>query len=105
MAMLRESQIMKIHYITGIAALFVVAVHIMMRLIMPFNISLEYENVIANYHRSWRCVLQVPKNLCGLAVEAFTKDHVGRNWFRPPIAFHAACAVHVARSARSRRFF
>jgi len=48
--MLRESQIMKIHYITGIAALFVVAVHIMMRLIMPFNISLEYENVIANYH-------------------------------------------------------
>jgi len=50
LTMLRESQIMKIHYITGIAALFVVAVHIMMRLIMPFNISLEYENVIANYH-------------------------------------------------------
>lgn len=50
MTLLRESQIMKIHYITGIAALFVVAVHIMMRLIMPFNLSLEYENVIANYH-------------------------------------------------------
>jgi succinate dehydrogenase / fumarate reductase membrane anchor subunit len=50
MAMLRESQIMKIHYITGIAALFVVAVHILMRLIMPYNLSLEYENVIANYH-------------------------------------------------------
>lgn len=50
MAMLRESQIMKIHYITGIAALFVVAVHIMMRLIMPYNMSLEYENVIGNYH-------------------------------------------------------
>lgn len=50
MTMLRESQIMKIHYITGIAALLVVAVHIMMRLIMPFNLSLEYENVIANYH-------------------------------------------------------
>lgn len=48
--MLRESQIMKIHYITGIAALFVVAVHIMMRLIMPYNMSLEYENVITNYH-------------------------------------------------------
>jgi len=48
--MLRESQIMKIHYITGISALFVVAVHILMRLIMPFNISLEYENVIANYN-------------------------------------------------------
>jgi succinate dehydrogenase / fumarate reductase membrane anchor subunit len=48
--MLRESQIMKIHYITGIAALFVVAVHIMMRLIMPYSLSLEYENVVANYH-------------------------------------------------------
>ncbi|MGI0023960.1 MAG: succinate dehydrogenase, partial [Nitrososphaera sp.] len=49
LAMLRESQIMKIHYITGIGALFVVAVHIMMRLIMPYSLSLEYENVIANY--------------------------------------------------------
>ena len=48
--MIRESQIMKIHYMTGIAALFVVAVHIMMRLIMPYSMSLEYENVIANYH-------------------------------------------------------
>ena len=46
---LRESQIMKIHYITGVGALFVVAVHIMMRLIMPYNMSLEYENVILNY--------------------------------------------------------
>ena len=50
MAMIRESQIMKIHYITGIGALIVVAVHIMMRLIMPYNMSLEYENVVANYH-------------------------------------------------------
>ena len=48
--MLRESQIMKIHYITGVAAIFVVAVHILMRLVMPFGMSLEYENVIANYH-------------------------------------------------------
>jgi succinate dehydrogenase membrane anchor subunit len=48
--MIRESQIMKIHYITGIAALLVVAVHIMMRLIIPYGVSLEYENVIANYH-------------------------------------------------------
>jgi succinate dehydrogenase / fumarate reductase membrane anchor subunit len=47
---MRESQIMKIHYLTGIAALVVVAVHITMRLIMPYNLSLEYENVIANYH-------------------------------------------------------
>ena len=48
--MIRESQIMKIHYMTGIAAIFVVAVHILMRLIMPFGMSLNYENVIANYH-------------------------------------------------------
>jgi succinate dehydrogenase / fumarate reductase, membrane anchor subunit len=47
---MKESDIMKIHYITGIAALFVVAVHIMMRLVMPYNLSLEYDNVIANYH-------------------------------------------------------
>ena len=47
--LLRESTVMKIHYVTGLAALFTVAVHIMMRLIMPFSISLEYENVVANY--------------------------------------------------------
>lgn len=50
MSLLKESQIMKIHYITGIAALFVVAVHILMRLVMPYNLSLEFENVILNYH-------------------------------------------------------
>ena len=50
MTMLRESQIMKIHYITGVAAIFVVAVHILMRIVfMPFGMSLQYENVIANY--------------------------------------------------------
>jgi succinate dehydrogenase / fumarate reductase membrane anchor subunit len=48
--LLKESEIMKIHYATGIAAIFVVAVHIMMRLVMPYGLSLQYENVIANYH-------------------------------------------------------
>jgi succinate dehydrogenase / fumarate reductase, membrane anchor subunit len=47
--MLKESQIMKIHYITGIAAIFVVAVHILMRLIVPFDLSLEYDYIISNY--------------------------------------------------------
>ena len=47
--LLKESTVMKIHYITGLAALVTVAVHIMMRLIMPFSMSLEYENVVANY--------------------------------------------------------
>ena len=55
--MLKESQIMKIHYLTGIGALFVVAVHIIMRLIMPFSMSLEYENVIANYQNIAYAVL------------------------------------------------
>ncbi len=48
--MIRESLIMRIHYITGISALFVVAVHITMRLLMPFDSSIEYQNIIANYH-------------------------------------------------------
>ncbi|MGH9974225.1 MAG: hypothetical protein ACRD8Z_00085 [Nitrososphaeraceae archaeon] len=48
---------MKIHYISGIAALFVVAVHIIMRLVMPFSMSLEYENVIANYQNIAYAVL------------------------------------------------
>jgi succinate dehydrogenase / fumarate reductase membrane anchor subunit len=49
--MIKESQIMKIHYVTGLAALFVVAVHIIVRLLTPsFSLSLVYENVIKNYH-------------------------------------------------------
>ena len=54
---LRESTVMKIHYITGLAALFVVAVHIMMRLVVPFSTSLEYENVINNYRILWYAFL------------------------------------------------
>ena len=48
--LLRESQIMKIHYLTGVCALFVVSIHIIMRLIVPFSASLAYRNVIGNYH-------------------------------------------------------
>ncbi|HET9806064.1 MAG TPA: succinate dehydrogenase [Nitrososphaeraceae archaeon] len=55
--LLRESQIMKIHYITGVGALFVVAIHIMMRLIMPFNMSLEFENVVLNYKNIFYALL------------------------------------------------
>ena len=46
---MKESTVMKIHYVTGLAALLTVAVHVMMRVITPFSMSLEYENVIANY--------------------------------------------------------
>ena len=48
---------MKIHYITGLGALFVVAVHVMMRLVVPFSTSLEYENVINNYRILWYALL------------------------------------------------
>jgi succinate dehydrogenase membrane anchor subunit len=56
-SLLKESQIMKIHYITGVCALFVVAIHIMMRLIMPYNMSLEFENVILNYKNIFYAIL------------------------------------------------
>lgn len=46
---MRESQIMNIHYITGLAAIVLVGIHIMFRLIMPYGQSLAYETVIANY--------------------------------------------------------
>lgn len=46
---MRESHLMKIHYITALAAVGLVAIHIMFRLTQGFAESLEYENVIANY--------------------------------------------------------
>ncbi len=46
---MRESTIMKIHYGTALAAVALVAVHILMRLTQGFAESLEYESVIANY--------------------------------------------------------
>jgi len=46
---MRESIIMKIHYGTALAAVALVAVHVLMRLTQSFSESLEYENVIANY--------------------------------------------------------
>src|SRR6187431_403684 len=55
--LLKESQIMKIHYITGILALFVVAVHILMRLVVPYSSSLEYAHVVANYHNIFYAIL------------------------------------------------
>src|ERR1700739_459939 len=68
--MLRESQIMRIHYITGLAALFVVAVHILMRLIMPYHTSLQYSNVIANYH-NFPYVVLLEAILVLLAIHGF----------------------------------
>ena len=46
---MRESTIMKIHYGTALAAVALVAVHILMRMTMGFADSLEYETVLANY--------------------------------------------------------
>ena len=67
---LHESQIMKIHYITAIAALFVVAVHILMRLIMPYDMSLQYENVVVNY-RNISYALLLESILVLIAIHGF----------------------------------
>ena len=49
MSKMGESIIMKIHYGTALAAVALVAVHVLRRLTLNFSESLEYENVIANY--------------------------------------------------------
>ncbi|MGI0055889.1 MAG: succinate dehydrogenase [Nitrosarchaeum sp.] len=46
---MRESIIMKIHYGTALAAVALVAVHILIRLTQGFAESLEYDSVITNY--------------------------------------------------------
>ena len=46
---MRESTIMKIHYGTAIAAVALVAVHVMMRVTTSFADSLAYDAVLANY--------------------------------------------------------
>ena len=47
---MRESIIMKIHYGTALGAVALVAIHILFRLTQNFSESLQYQNVIANYH-------------------------------------------------------
>ncbi|OLD32073.1 MAG: succinate dehydrogenase [Thaumarchaeota archaeon] len=47
---MRESIIMKIHYGTALGAVALVAVHILFRMTQKFSDSLQYQNVIANYH-------------------------------------------------------
>ena len=46
----RESIIMKIHYGTALGAVALVAIHILFRMTQNFSESLQYQNVIANYH-------------------------------------------------------
>ncbi len=46
---MRESTIMKIHYGTALAAVALVAVHVLMRLTQGYAESLEFESVLANY--------------------------------------------------------
>ncbi len=46
---MRESIIMKIHYGTALGAVALVAIHILFRMTQDFSVSLQYENVIANY--------------------------------------------------------
>ena len=77
---LRESQIMKIHYLTGVCALFVVAVHIIMRLIVPFSTSLTYENVIGNYHNiPYAVLLEIILILIAIHASEEKSRSVGNN--------------------------
>ncbi len=46
---MRESHIIRIHYATALAAVALVAVHVLMRVTQGFAESLEYESVVANY--------------------------------------------------------
>jgi len=46
---MRESHIMKIHYLTAIVAVGFVIIHIMVRVTQGFSDSLLFDNVIANY--------------------------------------------------------
>jgi succinate dehydrogenase / fumarate reductase membrane anchor subunit len=89
---LKESQIMKIHYISGIAALFVVAVHIIMRLVMPFSISLEYENVIANYQNIAYAVL-LESILVLIAIHGFNGLRIILLEFRQNVAWENGVTV------------
>ena len=90
--MLKESQIMKIHYITGIGALFVVAVHIIMILIMPFSMSLEYENVIANYQNIAYAVL-LESILVLIAIHGFNGLRIILLEFRQNIAWESGVTI------------
>ncbi|MCY4252551.1 MAG: succinate dehydrogenase [Thaumarchaeota archaeon] len=46
---MRESLIIRIHYATALAAVALVAVHVLIRVTQGFAESLEYESVVANY--------------------------------------------------------
>ena len=48
-SIMRESHIMKIHYLTALVAVGFVIIHIMVRVTQGFSNSLEFESVIANY--------------------------------------------------------
>ena len=48
-SIMRESHIMKIHYLTALIAVALVIVHIMVRITQGFSDSLLFDNVIANY--------------------------------------------------------
>jgi len=48
-SIMRESYIMKIHYLTALVAVGFVIIHIMVRVMQGFSDSLLFDNVIANY--------------------------------------------------------
>jgi len=89
------------HYVTGIAAIFVVAVHILMRLVMPFGMSLEYANVVANYHNIPYIVL-LESILVLIAIHGFNGLRIillemrqSRNWEGAVTALTIAATIGI----------
>lgn len=46
---MRESNVMLLHYATGAAIVVLVAIHLLMRVLIPFVESIQYVNILANY--------------------------------------------------------
>lgn len=92
---------MKMHYFTGLAAIVLVAIHVMFRLIMPYGQSLEYENVINNYkNMPYAIVLELV--LVTVAIHGFNGLRIilielrqGRGWERTMTWLCTAAAIGI----------
>ncbi len=92
---------MKIHYLTGLAAIVLVAIHVIFRLITPYEQSLEYENVIANYKNlPYAIVLELI--LATVAIHGFNGLRIilielrqGRSWEKAITWLCTAAAIAV----------
>lgn len=57
---MRESSVMLLHYVTGVLIIALVAIHLIMRVILPFEESIQYGNIVLNYRNVlYTAVLQL----------------------------------------------